>query len=91
MLVVPTDIWHPLQLACKKVFPTITPRKMAHFCWAKWCHSKSPPPSTSIRVWYAYRPFLVPYRNLLLPAFRCYCKLCHCPLVLMSTCCPVLL
>ena len=26
------DIWHPLQLACKRVLPTITSRKMIHFC-----------------------------------------------------------
>ena len=33
MLVTPTNIWHPLQPACKKVLPTITPRKLVHFCY----------------------------------------------------------
>ena len=44
MLVAPTNIWHPLQLAYKRVLPTITPRKLVHFCWAKWCNSKLLPP-----------------------------------------------
>ena len=73
MLVAPIDIWHPLQRACKEVLPTTTPRKMVHFCWAKWCHSKFLPPGTSIRIWYAYERFLVHY-SLMLLAFRCYCK-----------------